>query len=226
MARKIEYYCERCKQKIDIPNEFRYSYKNRSYHYDCLLKKLKLSKKPKIPPEEISIIIENARVENVTTPKKKVTVAKTTKAEYQEIQEQKQKLIHFIERRYKITTNLTPRIISTINALNNGKYSKIPDKKISYEQLLNMFTFYERELDYAHNYMNRKGDEAGLFFYDLTILLQKLSQYEYMISQSEKQRQTPITQTNIDVTAYVKGRNINDNEEDIMDTTAFWEDYE
>ena len=226
MARKIEYYCERCKQKIDIPNEFRYSYKNRSYHYDCLLKKLKLSKKPKIPPEEISTIIENARVENITTPKKKVTVAKTTKAEYQEIQEQKQKLIHFIERRYKITTNLTPRIISTINALNNGKYSKIPDKKISYEQLLNMFTFYERELDYAHNYMNRKGDEAGLFFYDLTILLQKLSQYEYMISQSEKQRQTPITQTNIDVTAYVKGRNINDNEEDIMDTTAFWEDYE
>lgn len=226
MARKIEYYCERCKQKIDIPNEFRYSYKNRSYHYDCLLKKLKLSKKPKIPPEEISTIIENARVENITTPKKKVTVAKTTKAEYQEIQEQKQKLIHFIERRYKITANLTPRIISTINALNNGKYSKIPDKKISYEQLLNMFTFYERELDYAHNYMNRKGDEASLFFYDLTILLQKLSQYEYMISQSEKQRQTPITQTNVDVTAYVKGRNINDNEEDIMDTTAFWEDYE
>lgn len=227
--------CNQCKNIID-PDIVQYYYKCRYWHHDCLLKKLKNSKKPKFSPEEIRDIIINAKKDTAIALSEKKTVRKNSKVilpnvdkKQVKIQEENRlKLLDFIEAKYVFTARTNSVVTRKLNSINRGTYKTLNGTKISDEKLYNMFKYYSNELDYIRNYMKKQFDDnCAMFFYDLTILVGKLENYDRDIKKAETaKKETKEVIDDVDVTGYL-GKRIEtiNNEDDDIDLSGFYEGY-
>lgn len=227
--------CQHCKNIID-QDEVQYYYKCRYWHHDCLLKKLRNSKKPKFSPEEIRDIVINAKRESARTLSEKKPIKRNSKVvlpnvnKKQVTQEKidRQNLLDFIETKYNFTANLNAIITRTLNAINKGTYKKIIGIKISDKKLYDMFKYYSKELDFIRYNSKKEFEENRFIFqYDLAVIIGKLEEYDKVIKKAEAETmETKEVINDVDVAGYL-GKRIEtiNNEDDDIDLSGFYEGY-
>ena len=235
MAIKIEYICDRCKEKISEEEEFLCYFEKKYYHIDCLIKKLKRRRKGKLSGEQIQEIIEktkrpikvnSTRKSKSSSTKKSVALPKLNKQEYIIENQQKEMLLNSLEKIYSTNVKNSPIIMRTIEALNTGKYKKFENKKFSYNILDMMFNSFKQELYVAHSRVKKPFESVEMMFlYDISILGNKYDKFVYDLKMSETNEEETEKVQELNVSDYLKGRMQDDEDSNDIDLSAFFEDF-
>lgn len=227
MGRQMQYSCTYCKEPIDLDKEFRYVYNRRSYHKDCLINKLKKQQKPKLTPDEITQIVKESKRKKENTTKSKTTAVKVpilNKKEYEQKHKDRNKLIEYVESKYRFLFSFERAPNLAIDAMDKGTYKTLNGVKVPYELIYDMLCYYSTQLDYAHSKLRTDIVGANLFLYDLSILLSKVQEFGYIKAQ-QNQKTVVLESDNVDVLNYTKNRIVDDKVDD-MDSVEFWDDFE
>lgn len=155
--------CKLCKNLIVLEKDKFILYKTEEYyHYDCFIEFIK-NKNKKISQEEILIIIKELQEKNYDKIKNIID---------------KNHLFEYITRKYELIYK--PKYIYIkFEQVFNGSYKNLSES-VSPEDLLDMWQRKEGYLDRTNQWKISKGEVMeglGRMWYDLAIVLSKLSSY-------------------------------------------------
>lgn len=138
----------------DVP----YYFEGRPYHYDCLYKKLRIKYKGNETKIQNAMKkSEDARAKKIDDARKKGLLRSTEMKNAKSTREGRDKLINYFMGHYA-TSRISQKVNTTIKNLNDGKSSELGTVQISYEKLLDMFLYYEKELTHITQNKQKHGE--------------------------------------------------------------------
>ena len=198
--------CHLCKEKIVLENDKFVLYKNEEYyHYDCFITFMNDKKRNKLSQEEILELAKKLQLQSNDKIKKIIS---------------ENHLYKYLEKRYELV--YTPSFIFVkFNSVFDGTYKNLTEP-VCAEDLLDMWIRKESYLDKTYQWKLSKGesmDGIGRMWYDLAIILSKVSSYRKW---KDEQRANEVTKEeaikeNKNKIDYTKVYNKNNNKININD---------
>ena len=156
--------CKLCKNMIILERDkFTLYNNNEYYHNDCFIETINTKRKKQLSQEEISTMIKELQEKNKDKIKDIID---------------KNHLFEYVTRKYELIYK--PKYIYIkFEQVFNGSYKNLSEP-VSPEDLLDMWQRKEGYLDRTYQWKIGKGEEMdglGRMFYDLSIILSKVSSY-------------------------------------------------
>lgn len=202
---------------IDTFGELPFYFEKRPYHYECLVIYLrkKYKKNETLVQEAIKLSMER-RQKKIEDSRKKGILKKDEMSKAKEVRQGRERLENYLMGHYGVSV-LSKKTIKSIKDLNEGKHPDYNGLVIPYEQLLDMFMFYEDDL--MKNYMTKvkKGKAPSTahqrIFYDLAVVVLNIDEYNSKQEKKWYMQQDERTDGELlDVRKYI--RPVEDNSED------------
>lgn len=202
-----------------------YYFEGRAYHYECLLKKLRTKfKKDEKKVSNAMKKIEEARDKKIDDARKKGILRSSEMENAKSTRDGRERLKNYFMGHYA-TSVLTKKILSTIKNLNDGKSSEVGTIQISYEKLLDMFLYYEKDLMSIAQSKQKRGEgfvnPCQHILYDISVVVANIDDYNNRkVAIYTQQAQQDERGEILDVKKYrldLQNRNDNSNKEKKID---------
>lgn len=193
----VEYWiCDYCHKEIEYEEKKKYTTPEmgipfipkggggKHYHFLCLLTHYRKKRNPKLTPEEIQDLMEDAERRHntrVCRSLKKGDYNLDKLEKRRATKKDREDLINYFYNYYGIRV-ISKRLNALIDSLNDGKdFENIRNTKISYYQLRDMLIFYRNTLDKEYANQKKKNNNfvnpAQRLFYDIVIIINNLEDY-------------------------------------------------
>jgi hypothetical protein len=166
--------CKKCKDLITLEYDKFTLYKEGYYHNDCFIESINEKRKRKLTQGEIMVMMDMLQEKNKNKIKDIID---------------KNHLFEYVTRKYELIYK--PKYIYIkFEQVFNGTYKNLSEV-VSPEDLLDMWQRKESYLDKTYQWKISKGetmDGLGRMFYDLSIVLSKVSSYRKWQDEQKAQK--------------------------------------
>jgi hypothetical protein len=205
--------CHLCKENIILEFDKFIIYKNDEYyHYDCFITFMNNKKRDKLSSEEIQELAKKLQLQSFDKTKDIIN---------------KNHLYKYLQKRYDIVY-LPSFVFIKFDSIFNGTYKNLSEP-VCVEDLLDMWQRKENYLDKTYQWKlskNESMDGIGRMWYDLAILMSKVSSYKKWKAEQEtniinKNKLAEENKSKIDYTKIYNNNNKNNkiNIKDLIEET-------